>query len=82
MSVRNFSRAFTGEYGVTPARFVERLRVETAERLMRDSEKSVKELAAECGFRSVDTLRRALKRTGKAAPSQLRDQTTSISVQH
>lgn len=82
MSVRNFSRAFTGEYGVTPARFVERLRVETAERLMRDSEKSIKEIAAECGFRSLDTLRRALKRSGKAAPSHLRDQTTPISVQH
>ena len=82
MSVRNFSRAFTAEYGVSPARFVERLRVETAERLMQDSEKSVKEIAAECGFGSPDTLRRALKRGGKTIPPQLYDQTTPIRVQH
>jgi transcriptional regulator GlxA family with amidase domain len=82
MSVRNFSRAFNGEHGVTPARFVERLRVETAERLMRDSEKSVKAIAAACGFRSPDTLRRALKRGEKPIPTQLRDQAIPISVQH
>jgi transcriptional regulator GlxA family with amidase domain len=82
MSVRNFSRAFTAEYGVTPARFVERLRVETAERLMQDSDKSVKEIAAECGFGSPDTLRRALKRGGKTIPPQLYDQTIPIRVQH
>jgi len=64
---------------VTPARFVERLRVETADRLMRDSDKSVKEIAAECGFGSPDTLRRALRRGGKAIPSRLRDQAVPIS---
>lgn len=72
MSTRNFSRVFTDEYGVTPARFVEKLRVETAMNLLHDSDKSVQQIALECGFGSAITMRRALKRERKPLPSRLR----------
>jgi len=72
MSVRNFSRTFLRELGSTPAKYVARVRVETARRLVEDSEKGLKEIAAECGFGSVDSMERAFRlETGKA-PSAFR----------
>ena len=59
MSLRNFSRAFAREFGSTPAKFVTKMRVETAKRLLIDSERSLEKIAAECGFGSVDSMQRA-----------------------
>lgn len=50
MSVRNFSRVFHDEFGVTPAAFVEKLRIETARRLIEESSRSFEEIAFECGL--------------------------------
>lgn len=72
MSPRNFSRVFSDQFGITPARFVEKLRVETALNLLHDSDKSVEQIAFECGFGSSVTMRRALKRESKPLPSRLR----------
>ena len=63
MSTRNFSRAFVKEYGVTPLRFVTRLRVELAARLIGEGLLSREAIAAECGFGSVDGLERAMKKS-------------------
>ena len=59
MSVRNFSRIFREEFGVTPAIFVERLRLETAQRLVHESNRSLEEIAEACGLGSGDAMRRA-----------------------
>ncbi|MBV9305407.1 MAG: DJ-1/PfpI family protein [Acidobacteriaceae bacterium] len=72
MSVRNFSRVFVEEFGVTPAAFVERLRVETARRLVEESERSFEEIAADCGLGSLESLRRIFVRDFGGTPSQLR----------
>src|SRR5690606_28859944 len=37
MSERHFARCFTAEVGLTPARYVERVRVETARRLLEET---------------------------------------------
>ena len=66
MSVRNFSRTFARELGSTPAKFISKLRVETAKRLLEDSGKGSEQIASECGFGSVDSMRRAFrKHTGR-----------------
>lgn len=65
MSPRHFARVFTQEKGVTPARFVEQLRVTLAQGLL-ESGTAVKEAAAVAGFGSTDSLRRALRK-GKGA---------------
>jgi transcriptional regulator GlxA family with amidase domain len=72
MSVRNFSRTFLREFGSTPAKFVARVRVETARHLLEDSEKGLKEIAAECGFGSVDSMERAFQQETGKAPSAFR----------
>ena len=67
MSVRNFERVFTREVGVSPARYVLRMRVEAAQRILEQSGKGLKQIAGLCGFSSVDIMRRAFQRTvGKA----------------
>jgi transcriptional regulator GlxA family with amidase domain len=72
MSARNFARVFKDELGQTPAAFVERLRVDRARALLEETGWSLKQLAAKCGFGSVDTLQRAFARHLGLTPAQYR----------
>jgi transcriptional regulator GlxA family with amidase domain len=72
MSPRNFSRTFVKEFKVPPAQFIARLRVETALRLLEESDKSLQEIASSCGFGSVDTMDRAFRRETGQLPSRFR----------
>ncbi|MBV9041226.1 MAG: GlxA family transcriptional regulator [Acidimicrobiia bacterium] len=72
MSVRNFSRTFAREVGVTPARFVERIRVEGARRLLEESTLSVDEVARRCGFGTAETMRRTFLRALHVTPTEYR----------
>jgi transcriptional regulator GlxA family with amidase domain len=72
MSPRHFARVFAREVGLTPARFVERARVEAARRQLEDSRGGVDEIAAGCGFGSAETLRRAFLRTLRVGPAEYR----------
>jgi transcriptional regulator GlxA family with amidase domain len=76
MSPRHFARVFHGEKGVTPARFVERLRVEAAGRMIVESEASLKEVAAACGFGSADSMTRSFVRVSGVPPRQFADAAT------
>ncbi len=72
MSPRNFARAFSRELGVTPAAYVERLRIEHARALLQSSDAPTKAIAAACGFTSVETLRRAFQRRVGTSPGDYR----------
>jgi transcriptional regulator GlxA family with amidase domain len=72
MSERSFSRRYTEATGITPARAVERLRVEAARRLLSDTRLPVKRIAARCGFGSEETLRRSFMRLLAATPQDYR----------
>jgi transcriptional regulator GlxA family with amidase domain len=72
MSPRNFARVFTKEMKTTPAKFVERLRVEAARRRLEESHNSMELIAGECGFGNVNSMRNVFQRTLKIAPGQYR----------
>jgi transcriptional regulator GlxA family with amidase domain len=72
MSVRNFTRVFTRELGTTPARYVERVRVEAACRLLETTNLTVDVVAGRCGFGTAETLRRAFLRTLGIPPTDYR----------
>ena len=72
MSPRNFARVFTQEMKTTPAKFVERLRVEAARRRLEESQNSMETIAAECGFGNVNSMRNVFQRALKIAPGQYR----------
>ena len=72
MSPRHFARVFAAEVGTTPARFVERLRVEAGRRRLEESTDCVDVVAAVCGFGSPEAMRRAFRRTVRVSPSAYR----------
>ena len=53
MSPRNLSRVLRREVGSTPARFVERVRVEGARRRLEETSAGLEQIARECGFGSA-----------------------------
>ena len=72
MSPRHFARAFRAETGVTPARYVERVRLEAARRLLEDSAEPVAAVAAQAGFPSAETMRRSFIRGLGVSPVEYR----------
>jgi transcriptional regulator GlxA family with amidase domain len=72
MSERHFARCFTDEVGVTPARFVERVRVETARRLLEDTDEGVEAIAQRAGFGTAETMRRTFLRALRSSPTEYR----------
>lgn len=72
MSPRNFARVFTKEMKTTPAKFVERLRVEAARRRLEESQNSMETIADECGFGNVNSMRNVFQRALKIAPGYYR----------
>ena len=72
MSPRNFARVFRDELGVTPARFVERVRVDAARRRLEQSVDGVDRVAGTTGFGSAESMRRAFLRAIGVPPAAYR----------
>ena len=72
MSERSFLRAFTTEMGVTPAKAVERLRLEAARTLLESQPLQVEDVALEVGFGDSERMRRAFLRAFGQPPQALR----------
>jgi transcriptional regulator GlxA family with amidase domain len=72
MSPRHFARAFRAETGVTPARHVELVRLEAARTRLEDTSEPLSTIAAQCGFGTAETLRRAFLRTLHVGPAEYR----------
>ncbi|QES47310.1 AraC family transcriptional regulator [Streptomyces venezuelae] len=72
LSPRHFARAFQAETGVTPGRYVERVRVEHARRLLEESREGVAQIARSCGYGNPEALRRAFVRTLGQPPAEYR----------
>lgn len=72
MSERHFARCFTEEVGLTPARYVERVRLETARRLLEETDHGVEAVAAMAGFGTAETMRRTFLRVLRTSPSAYR----------
>ncbi|WP_370372035.1 GlxA family transcriptional regulator [Catenulispora sp. GP43] len=68
MSPRNFARVFAAETGSTPAAYVEAMRLERARMLLEGSEERIEEIARQCGFGTVETLRRSFARHLHVSP--------------
>ena len=72
MSSRHFARAFRAETGLTPARYVERVRLEAARRSLEDSAEPIAAVAAACAFGTAETMRRAFLRALEVGPAEYR----------
>jgi transcriptional regulator GlxA family with amidase domain len=72
MSPRHFARSFRREVGLTPGRYVERVRVETARRRLEDSTDPIEHVADACGFGTAETMRRSFIRALGVPPAEYR----------
>ncbi len=63
LSPRQFSRAFLAETGQSPARAVERLRLEAAKFMIEEGKHSIKVVAQETGFADRERMRRSFLRS-------------------
>jgi transcriptional regulator GlxA family with amidase domain len=72
MSPRHFARAFAAETGVTPAKAVERLRLETARVRVEAGYEPIDRVAEAAGFGDPERMRRAFLRAFGQPPQALR----------
>ncbi len=72
LSPRQFARAFLAETGTTPAKAVERLRVEAARAALEAGKTPVDRIAAASGFGDPERMRRAFIRAFGQPPQALR----------
>ncbi len=72
MSIRNFARMFKQETQITPADYVESLRIDAARRMLEDTENPLKRVADRCGFGGPNALRRTFLRRLGVTPTDYR----------
>jgi transcriptional regulator GlxA family with amidase domain len=72
MSERSFARIFARETGDTPARYVERARLDAARRLLTGTDLPQSVVAERSGFGSEERMRRAFHRQLKVSPAAFR----------
>jgi AraC family L-rhamnose operon regulatory protein RhaS len=72
LSRRSFTRLFRRAAGCSYAKYVERVRIDYACRLLRQTGRSVTTIAFECGFEDLSSFYRAFKRRKGAPPRQWR----------
>lgn len=82
VSERHLTRLFRRELGSTPGQFVERLRVEAAQRILETSDAAMPETALASGFGSQETMRQAFQRTLGIAPSAYRHRFRTTPTRH
>ena len=72
LSPRQFGRAFRRETGETPARAVERLRVEAARLRLQDGSEPIEQIALAVGFTDPERMRRAFIKLHGHPPQSIR----------
>jgi transcriptional regulator GlxA family with amidase domain len=72
MSPRTFARVYTAKMGLTPARMVEKIRIEAVLRSLEETDMPIKQIAAASGFGNEDRLRRAFSRQMGTTPADYR----------
>lgn len=72
LSIRQFGRAFSQATGTTPARLVERLRVEAARPRIQEGREPLEVIARSVGFTDADRMRLSFRRVFGQVPQVLR----------
>lgn len=73
MSPRNFTRVFTRETGISPAKYVEEVRLDVARQHLEQSSDKLEQIATATGFGNSLNLRRVFERNLQLTPSDYRE---------
>jgi len=74
LGARQFNRIFREITGKTPARYVERLRLDSSRVMLEDGGARIDQVSRAVGFKSPDSYRRAFERRFSVSPSQYQTQ--------
>ncbi|GHD24064.1 GlxA family transcriptional regulator [Streptomyces galbus] len=80
LSPRHFARAFREETGTTPGRYVDRVRLEHARRLLEDTADGVEEISRASGYGTPEAMRRAFVKALGTPPAEYRRRFRPASV--
>jgi transcriptional regulator GlxA family with amidase domain len=72
LSVSHFERRFRRAFGSSPRQYLVRIRVEHAARMLLETDKTVSEVAHECGFYDHAHFSRSFRKMMQLSPSQYR----------
>ncbi|MEM8668588.1 MAG: AraC family transcriptional regulator [Planctomycetota bacterium] len=72
LSVSHFERRFRRAFGVSPRQYLVRIRVENAARLLRETDRSVLQIALDCGFYDHAHFSRSFRKIMQSSPSEYR----------
>lgn len=73
MSPRNFTRVFTRDTGIPPARYVEEIRLAAARQQLEESSRNIEQIALATGFGNSLNLRRVFERRLQVTPGEYRE---------
>ena len=66
-----FSKLFKSIFGINYRMFLNKMRIDKAESIIKNEDKKIIEVALECGFESIRTFNRVFKSIKGFAPSEL-----------
>src|SRR6185437_15325497 len=72
MSIRNLTRVFRKHTGMSPAKYIEKVRVETARKYLEDTDMPLERIAEHCGLGGLVSMRRTFLRHLMTTPSDYR----------
>ncbi len=72
LSSRHLTRRFRTEVGETPARYIEKVRLEAARQQLQSTGAGMQAIAKHCGFGTAETLRRTFQRRMGVSPDDYR----------
>ncbi|KND25125.1 GlxA family transcriptional regulator [Streptomyces acidiscabies] len=72
LSPRHFARAFRAETGTTPGRYVDRVRLEHARRLLEDTTAGIEQISRTSGYGTPEAMRRAFIKALGTPPAEYR----------
>ncbi len=78
LSERQFRRKFAQIYTKTPVKFIEQIRIQVAISWLTNERISIEAIAADTGFASADSFRRAFERQMGITPSTYRDRFSRV----
>jgi transcriptional regulator GlxA family with amidase domain len=73
MAQRSFQRQFTREVGTSPGKYVERVRIDCARRLLERTDDGLARVSRRCGYPTVETFHRSFTRVVGLAPGEYRN---------
>ncbi len=80
MSTRHFSRRFSAETGLSPARYIAQARLNKARVQLEESASSVSRIASQCGYSDAEIMRRLFIKELNVTPSEYRKRFSVLST--